>query len=524
MYDLIIRNGKIVDGTGAPWFAADLAIRDGLIVSVGSISGEAVQEIDARGLFITPGFIDIHTHSDESVLCDPSSQSKITQGITTEVIGNCGYSAAPAVGGAVAKVKESLAEFALELTWSSFAEYLDCLRRVRPSVNLYPLVGHGILRRAVQAGPDQEVSQGKLVHLLEEVLDQGARGLSTGLIYPPGCFATTEEICRLCKINARKGGIYATHIRNEGDNLLDAVTEAITIGERSGVRVQISHLKAAGPANHGRVTEALDLILRARERGVDVAYDAYPYTASSTGLSAYLPDWAQRPDGRTLREKLLDPTLSRRLQAETEAIVVARGGWGALMVSFLSDQANSWMVGLSLAEIAEQTGQEPWSVVKELLLQNQTVEVICFCLSQADVDQVICHPLATFGSDATSRAVQGVLAQGKPHPRAFGTFPRIIRDYVRERKLLGFEEAIRKMTSAPAARLGLYRRGMIRPGFAADLVGLDYASIADQATYLEPHRLSTGIVFVLVNGGLAYDVAGGVTLPGFGQVLSSDKA
>ncbi len=523
MYDLIIRNGKIVDGTGAPWFEADLAIKDGYVVGLGTITGETVKEIDARGLFVTPGFIDMHTHSDESVICDPQSVSKITQGVTTEVVGNCGYSAAPAVGGAINKVKESLAEFDLELSWSSFAEYLDHLRKARPSVNLYPLVGHGILLRAVQVGPNPEFRTAKLVRLLEEVLSQGARGFSTGLIYPPGCFATTEEICELCKIIARKGGIYTTHIRNEGDSLLDAIAEAITIGERTGVRVQVSHLKAAGPANHGRVTEALDLMVRARERGVDVAYDAYPYTASSTGLSAYLPDWVHRQDGFTLRQKLLDPTLSRRLREETESGVASRGGWGAITVSWLSDQANNWMVGSSIAEVAEITGQDPWLVVKELLLQNQAVEVICFSMSQDDVDRVICHPLGTFGSDATSRSVRGVLAQGKPHPRAFGTFPRIIRDYVRERRLLGLEEAIRKMTSAPASRLGLLSRGIIRPGFAADLVGLDYAKVADKATYLEPHQISSGIAFVLVNGGLAYNANGEITTPGFGKVLSSEN-
>ncbi|MBO8126482.1 MAG: D-aminoacylase [Firmicutes bacterium] len=515
MYDLLIKNGRIVDGSGAPWFRGDVAIKDGCIVQIGKASTCAEQEIDARDLYVTPGFIDIHTHSDESVLIGPESTSKITQGVTTEVVGNCGYSPAPAYGGAREGIQRSLAEFKLALTWESFGEYLALIRKAKPALNIYPLVGHGVLRSAAGG------SLAKMKKLLREALACGARGMSTGLIYPPGCFAETREISELCRILAEHNAIYTSHIRDEGDRLLEAIQEAIQVGTQTGVRVEISHLKAAGPANHGKTEKALELIAQARESGVDVAFDAYPYTASATGLSALLPHWAHAGGRKKLAQRLADPEASAKLQKETEAIAASRGGWQAVLISWVSNQNYQELVGQTIAEAANKAKISPWELARELLQANPDgVEIICFSMSQADVDRVICHPWASYGSDATSRAPEGILASGRPHPRAYGTFPKILREYVRERRLLSLEEAVRKMTSAPAARLNLSRRGLLRPGMAADIVILDLERVGDTATYLDPHCFATGIEFVLVNGGIAYDAASGKIRTGHGRVLS----
>lgn len=518
VFDLLIRNGKIIDGTGAPWYRADLAVKDGVIVQVGLVLGDALQEIDVNGAYVTPGFIDIHTHSDESVLVQPTAVSKISQGVTTEVIGNCGYSAAPALGGAWSAINSNLAELELSLTWESYAEYLDAIDKARPIVNIYPLVGHGTLLLASQG------SGIKTEKLLEEALLQGARGLSTGLVYPPGCFASTEELVWLGQLVQRYGGIYASHIRDEGEDLLAALAEAIEIGERSGVPVEVAHLKASGPANHGKTMEALELLTAARERGVDIAFDAYPYTASATGLRSLLPRWVYAGGQQAFWDRLNDPKLEIRLETETAALVTARGGWSAILLSAVSNPNAQELTGLTLGKVAQQKGLDPWRVVKELLLGNPNgVEVICFTMDQADVDRVICHPWVSYGSDATSRSPQGVLAKSKPHPRAYGTFPRILKEFVFERKLMRVEEAVRKMTSGPATRLNLRKRGLIKAGMVADLTCFTLEDIEDRATYMQPHTLAAGIKFVVVNGILAYTPEDGVSSPGYGEVLSEGK-
>lgn len=521
VYDCIIRRAKVIDGTGAPWYWGEIGIRDGLIVKVGTIPGRGVKELDAGGHFVAPGFIDIHTHSDESLLADPGSPSKITQGVTTEVIGNCGYSAAPAVGLAKQNISRNLVEFELSLKWESFHEYLEQIAKSRPSVNVYPLVGHGTLRLATSdpEGNSKEILP-RMKELLAEALTQGARGLSTGLVYPPGCFAQTEELIELCQVVHKYGGIYTSHLRNEGNQLLKAVQEAIDIGAQTGVRVEISHLKAAGPTAHGLTAQALELMAEARQKGVDVAYDAYPYTASSTGLAAHLPKWAHEGGEKAMVARLSEAFLAQRLAEETQEIVASRGGWAAIQIASISNPDYRWLLGDNLAHAAEVKAISPWELARELLLKNKEgVEVICFSMDQAEVDRVITHPWATYGSDATARAPQGVLAKGVPHPRAYGTFPRIIRRYVRESREMTLEDAIRKMTSAPAGRLGLLNRGLIRPAMAADLVCFDLEHLEDLATYTQPHRFCQGIDWVTVNGALAFTVTEGVLRPGHGQIL-----
>lgn len=510
MLDVVIADVRIVDGTGAPWFHGWIGIEGGRIARVGNgRPAAAVRTIKGDGLVACPGFIDIHSHSDLALLVNPTAESKIMQGVTTEVIGNCGYSPAPVTEDSLGELRTMAGHLGNEVDWRwrSFAEYLGYLEG--KSVNVVPLVGHGTVRLAVLGMEDRKPSPEELARmerLVEEAMAAGAFGLSSGLIYPPGSFAGTEELIILARVARECGGIYATHIRGEGDTLLSAVAEAIRIGEEAGIRVEISHHKAVGERNWGRVRETLAMMEDARRRGVDVACDVYPYTASSTTLTACFPPWAHRGGIQGLLARLRDPDIREDIRCSVEGETnwenfLHGKRYANIRISQVKTEKNQGLVGKSLEEIARLRGVDPFTALCDLVLEEEgEVSMVVFEIHPDDLKHVLCHRLSCVGSDGVCLAPRGVLGRGKPHPRSYGTFPRVIAKYVREEGVLTLEEAIRKMTSHPAQRLGVKGRGLIAEGYAADLVVFDPERVEDRATFDEPHRFPVGIEWVFVNG------------------------
>lgn len=506
MFDLLFTDARIVDGSGAPYFHGDLGVVGDRVAAVGRLSGQlARRTVPAAGRVLSPGFIDIHSHSDASYLINPLGESKVRQGVTLEVVGQCGWSLAPLEGTAVEEIKKDLeADEGVEIRWRTLGEYLGCLEEARPSVNLAVVAGHGTIRGAAVGYEDRAPTAAEAERmrlLLRQALAEGAWGLSTGLIYPPGSYATTGEIIDLARELVPVGGVYFTHVRDEGARLLEAVVEAIQIGQEAGVPVQIAHHKAGGEENWGRVKDSLRLIEEARARGVDVTCDQYPYTASSTGLSTILPRWAHDGGSERLLARLRDPTTRQRLAAECAANGDSWGGWDKLLISSVRTEANKKYEGKSLAEIARERGQEPVEAALDLLLEEElAVGMVRFGMNEEDVRTVMRHPWVMVASDGSALAPYGRLARGKPHPRNYGTFARVLGRYVREQGVLRLETAICKMTGLPAWRLRLWDRGLLRPGCHADLVLFDPERVGDRATFADPHRYPDGIDMVVVNG------------------------
>ncbi len=494
-----------MDGTGAPWFYGDVEVAGDRIVRVGTgIEPGSARVVEAEGLVVAPGFIDLHSHSDDTILVNPLAESKIRQGVTTEVIGNCGYSLAPLEGSALTDVQRDLANSGIEVRWRSFDEYLACVERSGTAVNIAALVGHGTVRRAAMGCEERAPTPREMERMktmVARAMQEGALGLSTGLIYPPSCYAGTAEIVELARVAADAGGMYASHIRYEEERVVEAVEEAIAIGEEARLPVEISHHKAGGMQNWGKVRVTLELMWRARERGVDVACDVYPYTASSTGLGVILPQWVFGGGVERAMERLCDHEVRRRIRPSVEEQEGKRRGWDKTVVCSVTREHNRRFEGKNLLEVAEMVGKDPFDAALDLIIDEAAqVQTVRFGMCEDDVEFVLSSPLSSIGSDASVRAPYGQLGKGKPHPRSYGTFPRVLGKYVRERKTLQLEEAIRKMTSLPAQRVGSYDRGVIRPGLVADLVILDPDRVSDAATYADPHRYPAGIEWVLVAG------------------------
>ena len=530
-WSLLIRGGTVVDGTGAPLQAADVALEGDRIAAVGpGLRGEAARVIDAAGLLVAPGFIDAHSHSDLFYLECPAAESKIRQGCTTEVVGMCSFSPAPVhperrelvrtwAGGIGARV---------EARWESFAQYLDVLRAARPSINVAHFVGHGALRLATigaearPAGPDDLRA---MERLLQEALEAGAFGFSTGLVYPPSAYATTEELIALARSMAGRRGLYFSHVRGESGTLEAAVAEAIRIGEEAGVGVQIAHVKAAGREHWPRLDRALAAIDAARARGVDVTGDAYPYHAGSTKMDNLLPAWVH--DGGTARllERLGDREARRRIVAEClvdgerwRTLAMGAVGFDEIQIATCGQRE---LEGLTLAALARRTGRPPAEAMMDLVRQERaTVSMVVFSQSSDNVARALAHPAVMVGSDSLGLTSGPGPHPGKPHPRMYGTFPRVLGEFVRERRLFSLETAVHKMTGMPAARLGLRDRGLLRPGFAADLAVFDPAAVRDEATFADPHRYPAGIPYVIVNGTVVVD-GGRFTAAGTGRILRS---
>ncbi len=472
--DLAIVGGTVVDGTGGAAFAADVGIGEGRIVSVGALESPARRTIDASGLVVAPGFIDVHAHDDMAVISSPRMDFKVMQGVTTDVVGNCGLGAAPNTP----EYREYYDTFvhnvlgpAKEFAWSTTAEYYSAVEQAGPSLNVASHVPQGTLRFVVMGMEPRQPTEdemGRMKELLGEGLRAGAIGLSTGLIYPPGIFTTTEELIELARVVAPHGGLYASHIRDEADHLLEAVGEAIRIGEEAGVPVEMAHHKAGGRANWGRVRDSLRLVEEAQTRGVDVTVDVYPYTAASTLLAVLL-------------------TMVGGDESRADDVMVTNA------------PRHPEFEGKTLREMGEMRGLPPQEAGQRLVQEEPSAVAICFEMCEEDVREVMRHRFAMFGSDGLPSGA------GKPHPRLYGTFARVLGTYVRDEKVLGLEEAMRKMTDLPARKHRLEGRGQIAPGYWADVTIFDPQRVNDVATYQDPRRHPDGIRYVIVNGQVVVD-------------------
>lgn len=530
MLDLVIRNGTVLDGTGNAPRQVDLGLRGDRIawMEAGADLPPAHAVLDATGKFVSPGFIDIHSHSDHMLLLHPEGESKIAQGVTTEVCGNCGFSPGPLLHPtALAQAEASLARHALRPEWRTQGEFLERMASAPRGVNFASLVGHGNLRASAMGYENRAPTAAELDRmrgLLADELDAGAFGYSSGLIYPPGCYSVVEELAALGEVLARYGAFYATHMRSESVALVEAVEEALAVGRRGGCAVQISHHKACGRSNWGKVATTLGMIDQARAEGVDVSADQYPYLATSTGLGTVLPRWAHEGGAAATVARLRDPAIRPTLleavrEAARTGYYADAGGWTQMLIAGVRTPDNRWVEGRMVPEVAGRLGVEPEEAILWLLDEEELgVSIVHFTLSEADVELVMSHPLTMIGSDGNAVPVTGPHVTGKPHPRGFGTFPRILGHYVRERGLLSWETAVHKMTGMPAARLGLADRGVLRQGAFADVVVFDPVTVSDQATYTEPHQTPTGIEHVFVNG-VAAVTGGRLTRQLAGRVL-----
>ena len=510
-YDVVIRGGQVLDGTGVAAFPADIGIAGDRIAAVGVIAPEqGARLVDATGLHVAPGFIDIHSHSDGDILAYSTADSRVRQGVTTELTGNCGGSAAPLSGRSDDELRRSLAEEGVEANWTGVASYCDRLDRSGVSINQALLLGQGTLRVNAIGNNNRPLSAEELAGVLravEEGLDEGAFGVSTGLEYTPGRFTPTDEIVGMTRVVARRGGLYASHIRNEETMLLEAVDEAISIGRRSGVRVQVSHLKASGRPNWGKQRGAIDLIASARRDGVAVLADAYPYTAFSTTLTILLSADALDGGMPAVMKRLADAAWRTRMRREVDQQMARElGDYALIVIARVKTAANQPLVGHNIVEIAKGWGVEPPEAVLRLIEQEEgAVGIVGHGMSPENVEMVLAHPLVMVGSDGAAMAPRGKAGESRPHPRSYGAFARVLAHYVRERHVFDLPEAVRKMTSMPADQIGLDDRGRIARGKKADLVLFDAATVKDEATFDHPHRYPVGIPHVLVNGVLVVE-------------------
>ncbi len=438
---ILLKNLSLYDGTGSEGYPADILIDGDRIARINA--GLYVQDaeiIDCKGLAAAPGFIDIHAHSEYSLLAEPAAPSKIMQGVTTEVSGNCGLSAAPLIGEAAKARQSEFAELGITQTWEDFVGYFDALKKARPALNFATYCGHGNLRASVMGYSDRKPTEEefrKLESLLSSAMEAGALGLSTGLIYPPGVYSDTAEIVRLAKVAAKFGGLYTSHMRSEGARVVEAIDEAITIGREANIPVQISHLKTAGPANWHKISAIIDTIEKARAEGLDVSADRYPYTASSTDLDAILPAWAYEGGNAKEVERLQAPETRAKLREAVLAGHSVPEYWNRVMIASVSTEKNRVLEGKTLAEAAEIRRQEPVEALFDILIEEGArAQAIYFSMSEDNLKQFLSLGWMMVGSDSTARGTSGVTRQGKPHPRGFGSFPRVIGRYARDEKLL----------------------------------------------------------------------------------------
>lgn len=511
--EIIIRNAEIVDGGGGPSYRGDIGINADRIEIIGNLSNlKAEKEIDANGLVAAPGFIDIHSHSDFTLPINPLAESKIRQGVTTEVVGNCGSSPAPLNS----KNKQDffIENPHLPLVWESFGQYLESLSTTGLAVNVVPLVGHSTIRSYAIGFVNRPPTNEELLqmnYVIAQALEEGAWGMSTGLIYPPGSYAATNELIELSRGVARRGGFYFSHIRGESSMLLDSIQEAIKIGETAGISVQIAHLKAVREENWHLLPMAIQLIEQARARGVDLMADRYPYTAASNSLADQLPKWSHEGGHEALLARLGDPSERKRILNDLSAM---NHPWEKVFVSYSPNSTD--LEGQTVKDIAEQRSMDPDELVLQILEETKVmISIVDFVMSEENLRTVLKHPLVMLGSDGEARKLNGPLGEGRPHPRSYGTFPRLLGRYVREERLLSLPEAVFKMSGMPAARLGITDRGRLSRGMRADLVLFDPNTVIDRASFTEPHRYPLGIQYVLVNGRLVITPAGHTgALPG----------
>ena len=510
-YDIVIRDGRIVDGTGSPWYAGDVAIRGGRIAAIGHLADAPARRIvNARGMVVAPGFIDMLGQSELTILVNPHLPSKIFQGITTEITGE-GGSIAPLTDAVTQADRVTYQHYGVEPTWRTFREYFARLRKQGMGINLASYVGATQVRRVVLGDGNRAPTAAELERmkaLVRDAMRDGAVGLSTSLQYAPAPYATTEELIALAGEAAKFGGIYASHIRNEGDSILTALDEAFRIGREAGIPVEIWHLKAAGKANWGRMPEIVAHIEQARRSGVDVAADTYAYPAWFNSFSAVIPPWAHDGGDKKLVERLKDPAARARIRRELET---PSSEWNnewqevagpeSILVGAVQNPKLVPLQGKNIAEIAKLWNKDPIDTVFDLLIEDEAFTGVAMVgMSEPDVALALQQPWVSICNDSQGTAPDGLLGKEHPHPRAYGTFPRILRKYVREEKKLTLEDAIRKFAALPAQRMRFADRGVLKAGMWADVVIFDPETIHDVATFENPNQLSEGMRFVLVNG------------------------
>ena len=515
--DLLISHGRIVDGTGNPPFLGDVAIRDNRIVTMGHLSATAAKKvIDATGLTVSPGFIDIHNHSDYTLLVDGDAQSMIRQGVTSMILGE-GESAGP-IGGKQTASSRHVIPGGGDPDWSDFSGYFARLLRQGISTNIASYVGSSQIWtyvRGERAGPPTAAELDQMRLLVRKAMEQGALGVSSSLSGPPGSWIDTDTLVAMCQAAAPYGGSYSTHMRTEGRGVFESVAEAIDIGRRAGVPVDIIHLKIAEHSMWGQMPELISSIAHAREQGVQVQANVYPYRAGQNDLATIIPPWAHEGGDQALIARLKDPALRPRLESEILNGIsgsnwydhyTATGGWDGMLLVSLSNPQYKKFEGMRMNEVIAALNKPAIDALFELLEANGgSVPTVYFHHSENDMRYALQQPFVSIGSDGTAVATEGPLSSGHPHPRFYGTFPRVLGQYVREDHVLTLEEAIRKMTSANAAKIGILDRGILRPGMMADVTIFDAAHIIDMATYEKPHQYATGVEYVIVNGRVVLD-------------------
>lgn len=511
-FDLIIRDGTVVDGTGSEPFVADVGVRGEHILAIGDLRGaHAPCVIEAAGLCVAPGFIDIHTHSDISLLYNPQQTSALAQGITTQVVGNCGIAMGMITDEPIfAYERRWLAPYGIRVTWEGrLARFYEMVSERGTATHIIPQVAHGTLRKRVmgmERRPPTPTELGRMQELIEQAAEDGVWGFSTGLEYAPGSYARTEEIIALAKVAAEHGLFYSTHLRDEADRLVEAVREALRIGEEAAIPVQLSHHKADGERNWGLVRRTLQMVEEARAKGLDVMLDQYPYDAYLTSLlTGILPDWATEGGPDAVADRLTTPAVREQVKAE---ILTLHPDWNEpahwQRVVIAVARNNRDLQGKSILRIAQERGCHPLDCVLDILVEEHTfVSAARFTLSEEDVQTVLRYPLTMIGSDAIATAPLGKMSVDRVHPRNYGTFPRVLGRYVRDLHLLSLSEAVHKMTGLPAQRLGLRDRGILREGAVADITAFNPLTVRDRATFEEPHQLPMGIEYVVVSGKIA---------------------
>ncbi len=505
-YDVIIKDGLVVDGLGGPGRVEDIGIVGDSIVRIGRLpSSRGTLIVPARGMVVAPGFIDVHNHTDVGILVNPRAESDVRQGVTTLVAGQCGDSPFPLSDAMFEEGEKRLREeYGLALSWRDVGGFYARIDRSGTALNFASFVGQGTIRAAAMGYVDRKPEPAELALMKKLVADScagGAFGISSGLEYAPGGFASTEELIEVCRAAAPYRGMYATHIRDEEDFVVEAVDEAIRIARESGLPLEISHLKTGYARNWPKLGTMLEHIGKAKSEGLDVFCDRYPYIASATGLDMYFPLWAREGTTETFLGRLRDPGIEEKLKDFVRTKEGEMGSWDKVLISGVGTEKNKGLEGVDILEASRRAGKPPYEFIRDLLLEeNGRVGIVQFAMSEDNLRTLMAHPLVGIGSDGSALAPYGPLGKGKPHPRSYGTFPRAFGKYVREEKLLPLEAMVRKLTSVPAARFGFEKRGVLRAGNFADIVVFDPDKIRDKATWADPHQYPEGVPHVLVNG------------------------
>ena len=507
MYDLLIKNGLLADGVSDKTYRADIAIEGDKIAAIAeNIDPErAKKTIDAKGQIVAPGFVDVHSHSDYYLLIDNRAESKLMQGVTTEVGGNCGYAAAPMAGEVLTnRTKDYEEQFGLKVTWSGLDQYFATLAKKKPGVNFAALLGYNTVRGSVIGFEDREPTQkemGNIKAMVADGLDHGAVGMSVGVVYPPACFAKIDEFTKAFGVVAKRDKVFTTHIRSEGAKLIEALEEVTKVAKGSGAKLQVSHLKTAGKDNWSKLDKAFEILEKAADDGITLMADRYPYLASNTGLQVVLPDRAFDGGRDQLLQKLANKQERKKFREEILENHPEQEYWETVMVSQVVTDKNRDVEGLTVTEGAQKRGKDPFNFIFDLLIDEKAnVEAIYFCMSQENMDRILAKPWVVVGSDSGARNIDGPLAQGRPHPRTFGSFPKFFAEYVTRKKVFTIPEAIRKMSTAGCEFFKIANRGKLKPGYFADIVIFDPEQFDDTSTYKEPLSYPVGLSHVFVNG------------------------